>query len=82
MVLPPRKASVETHEDELKRKRERKKQLSFDEILKRLERLKGLDEIRLHHLFDDEEIHQLCDTLHIEFRDRKIAHNMTPDEWK
>ena len=60
MILPPRKASVETHEEEQKRKRERKKQLSFEEILKRLERLKALDEIRLHHLFDDEEIHQVC----------------------
>ena len=70
MILPPRKASVETHEEELKRERERKKLLSFDEILKRLERFKTLDEIRLHHLFDDDEIHQMCDTLNIEFRDR------------
>jgi len=70
MILPPRKASVETHEEELKRERERKKQLSFDEILKRLERLKALEKIRLHHLFDDEEIHQMCDTLNLKFRDR------------
>ena len=70
MILPPRKASVETDEEVKKRERERKKQLSFDEIVKRLERLKALDKIRLHQLFDDEEIHQLCDTLHIEFRDR------------
>jgi len=70
MILPPRKASVETHEEELKRERERKKLLSFDEILKRLERFKTLGKIRLHHLFDDNEIHQMCDTLNIEFRDR------------
>ena len=70
MILPPRKALVETHEEELKRERERKKLLSFGEILKRLERLKALGKIRLHHLFDDDEIHQMCDTLNIEFRDR------------
>ena len=70
MILPPRKASVETHEEEQKRERERKKLLSFDEILKRLERLKALEKIRLHHLFDDEEIHQMCDTLNLKFRDR------------
>jgi len=34
MILPPRKASVETHEEEQKRERERKQLLSFDEILK------------------------------------------------
>jgi len=77
MILPPRKASVETHEEELKRERERKKLLRFDEILKRLERLKALDEIRLHHLFDDEEIHQMCDTLNIEFRDRVFTPAIT-----
>jgi hypothetical protein len=41
MILPPRKALVETHEQELKRERGRKKLLSFDEILQRLERLKA-----------------------------------------
>jgi len=47
-----------------------KKLLSFDGIPKRLEGLKALDKIRLHHLFDDDEIHQKCETLNIEFRDR------------
>ena len=77
MILPPRKASVETDEEEQKREREKKKLLCFDEILNRLERLKALDEIRLHHLFDDEEIHQMCDTLNIEFRDRVFTPAIT-----
>ena len=70
MILTPRKASAETPEEEQKSERERKKLLSFDEILRRLEGLKALEKIRLHHLFDDEEIHHVCDTLNIEFRDR------------
>lgn len=70
MILPPRKAPVETHEEEQKRKEERKRRLSFDEILQRLKRLKAQDKIRLHHLFDDEEIHRMCETLNVEFRDR------------
>ena len=70
MILPPRKAPVETHEEKQKREQKRKRLLSFDEILKRLERFKALEKIRLHHLFDDEEIHRMCDTLNVEFRDR------------
>ena len=99
MILPPRKAPVETHEEEQKREQERKR--SFDEILERLKRVKAKDEIRLHHLFDHEEIPRMCIRLNIEFRDRvftpaktlelivhlsdrvrKMAHKMTPDEWK
>lgn len=77
MILPPRKASVETHEEEQKRRQERKQLLSFDDILKRLEKLKALEEIRLHHLFDDEEIHQMCDKLNLEFRDRVFTPAIT-----
>ena len=71
MILPPRKASVETHEEEQKRLR------SFDEILERLKRLKAQDEVRLHHLFDDEEIHRMCATLNVEFRDRVFTPAVT-----
>jgi len=53
MILTPRKASVETPEEEQKSERERKKLLSFDEILRRLEGLKALEKIRLHHLFQE-----------------------------
>ena len=70
MILPPRKASVETNEEGQKRERKRKQLLGFNEILQRLEKFKAADKIRLHHLFDDEEIHQMCETLNIEFRDR------------
>lgn len=70
MILPPRKAPVETHEEEQKREQKRKRQLSFDAILERLKKFKTLEKIRLHHLFDDEEIHRMCDTLSIVFRDR------------
>jgi hypothetical protein len=77
MILPPRNALVETHEEEQKRRRERKQLISFDEIRKRLERLKALEKIRLHHLFDDEEIHQMCDTLNLEFRDRVFTPAIT-----
>ena len=49
--------------------------------------LKALEKIRLHHPFDDEEIHQMCDMPvelidHLSNRVRKMAHNMTPGEWK
>jgi hypothetical protein len=77
MILPPRKAPVETHEEEQKREREQKRLRSFDEILERLKRLKAQDEIRLHHLVDDEEIHRMCGTLIIEFRDRVFTPAVT-----
>ena len=77
MILPPRKAPVETHEEEQKREQGRKRLRSFDEILERLKRLKAQDEIRLHHLFDDDEIHRMCGTLIIEFRDRVFTPAVT-----
>ena len=77
LIPAPRKASVETPEEEQKRKRDRKKTISFDEIRLRLQRLKVLDKIRLHHLFDDEEIHRMCDTLHLDFRDRVFTPAIT-----
>jgi hypothetical protein len=70
MILPPRKASVETSEEVLKKERKRKKLPGFNQILQRLHKLKTLNKIRLHHLFDDEEIHRMCETLNIDFRDR------------
>ena len=42
MILPPRRASVETHDEDQRSERERKKVLSFDEVRMRLERLKAL----------------------------------------
>ena len=77
MILPPRKASVETDEEEQNRTQKRKRLIRFDEILKRLERLKAMEKIRLHHLFDDEEIHQMCNTLNVEFRDRVFTPAIT-----
>lgn len=68
MILPPRRALVETNEPEVKLKR--KRQLTFEEIRQRVENLRARNQIRLHHIFDDEQIHRLCDTLKIEFRDR------------
>ncbi|MCX7389433.1 MAG: hypothetical protein NTX48_22450, partial [Planctomycetales bacterium] len=47
---------------------QRKRRLAFEEIRQRVEKLKARDQIRLHHIFDDEQIHQMCETLHIEFR--------------
>ena len=66
MILPPRKAPVETHEEE----QDRNRLLCFDEILKRIAMFKAQKKIRLHYLFDDEEIHRICDIFDIEFRDR------------
>ncbi|RLT08670.1 MAG: hypothetical protein DWI22_07560 [Planctomycetota bacterium] len=68
MSLPPRRALVDT--DEKQQKLLRKRRLAFEEIRQRVEKLKARDQIRLHHIFDDEQIHQMCETLHIEFRDR------------
>ena len=68
MSLPPRRALVDT--DEKQQKLQRKRRLAFEEIRQRVEKLKARDQIRLHHIFDDEQIHQMCETLHIEFRDR------------
>jgi hypothetical protein len=77
MILPLRTASVETDEEEQNRTQKRKRLIRFDEIRKRLERLKAMEKIRLHHLFDDAEIHQMCNTLNVEFRDRVFTPAIT-----
>ena len=77
MILPPRRASGETNDEDQRSERKKKKVLSFDEVRLRLERLKALDKVRLHHLFQDEEIHHMCDTLNLEFRDRVFTPAIT-----
>ena len=54
MSLPPRRALVDT--DEKQQKLERKRRLAFEEIRQRVEKLKARDQIRLHHIFDDEKM--------------------------
>lgn len=77
VILPARKRAVETDEEERSRTRKRKRLIRFEEIRKRLERLKAMEKIRLHHLFDDEEIHQMCSPLNFEFRDRVFTPAIT-----
>lgn len=74
MILPPRRASDESQE---KGRPEKKHALTLDDIRLRLERLRRRDQIRLDHLFHDEQIHQMCDKLKLEFRDRVFTPAIT-----
>jgi putative transposase len=77
VILPARKRAVETDEEERNRTRKRKRLIRFEEIRKRLERLKAMETIRLHHVFDDEEVHQMCSPLNVELRDRVFTPAIT-----
>lgn len=65
MILPPRGAPVDR-----KRRAEIRKRLAPPLVEQRIEQLKEIDQIRLHDVFTDQEVHQLCAELGIEFRDR------------
>ncbi len=53
-----------------KRRRKIRKGITPERVEKRIDELKAVDQIRLHDVFKDEDVHRLCDELHIEFRER------------
>jgi len=65
MILPRRGEAVDR-----KRRAEFLRALTPDRIAQRIDELTARDQIRLHDVFKDEDVHRLCGELGIEFRDR------------
>lgn len=68
MILSARAKSVQR--DARAKEAKRKRFLKPEVAKERIEQLKAMNQIRLHDLFDDEEVHQACRDLNIEFRVR------------
>ena len=66
MILPRRGEPV----DRERRAELRKEFLNPVALEQRVEELKLQDQIRLHDVFSDEDVHRLCSEMKIEFRDR------------
>lgn len=65
MILPNRGEPVDRE-----RRAELRKLLYPEVVERRIEKLKSQDQIRLHDVFTDEDVHRLCREMQIEFRDR------------
>ena len=72
MILPPRGKSVDTN-----RRAELRRALDPNEVVRRIDKLIELDQVRLTDVFNDGDIHQLCDELEIEFREREFTPAIT-----
>jgi hypothetical protein len=65
MILPRRGETVDR-----KRRTELRRALTPERAEQRIDELTARDQIRLHDVFTDADVHHLCDELDIEFRDR------------
>ncbi len=65
MILPNRGELVDS-----KRRRRIRNGITPERVEKRIDELRGSNQLRLHDVFKDEDVHRLCDKLNIEFRDR------------
>ncbi len=72
VILPPRERLVEP-----KKQKERLSRLSEKEVRQRVVRLNSDNQFRLHDVFDDEEVHRVCNELNIEFRERHFTPAVT-----
>jgi hypothetical protein len=72
MILPKRGEVVDTG-----RRAEIRKDLEPDVVEQRIEKLLATDQMRLSSIFSDKDIHQLCDELEIDFRERDFTPAIT-----
>jgi len=72
MILPPRGTPVDTN-----RRAKIRAALEPDEVVRRIDNLIDRDEIRLIEIFSDQDVHQLCEELEIEFRERDFTPAIT-----
>lgn len=72
MILPPRGAPVDT-----KRRAELRALLNPQEVIEKIDKLVELDQVRLTDIFSEDDVHGLCDELHIEFRERDFTPAIT-----
>ena len=69
MILPPRGIPVDN-----KRRAELRQSLNPQEVIQRIDKLIDREQVRLTEIFnDDDDVHQLCDELKIEFRERDFT---------
>lgn len=69
MILPKRGAPVDR-----KRRAEIRNLLTPSAVQQRIDRLKAINQMRLHDVFSNEEVHRLCKKLNVSFKER----NFTP----
>lgn len=72
MILPTRGTPVDTN-----RRAEIRAILEPEEVVRRIDQLINRDEIRLTEIFCDQDVHQLCEELEIEFRERDYTPAIT-----
>jgi hypothetical protein len=72
MILPLRGETVDTN-----RRAEIRKLLQPQEVENRIEQLMAADQMRLSKVFTDQDIHQLCKELEIDFRERDYTPAVT-----
>ena len=63
MILPPRGTPVDTN-----RRAELREFLDLQVVVQRIEKMVGLDRVRLTRIFSDDDVHHPCDELEIKFR--------------
>ena len=72
MILPLRGAPVDTN-----RRAELRAALNPQEVVQRIDKLIDREEVRLTKIFSDDDVHQVCDELEIEFREREFTPAIT-----
>lgn len=72
MILPPRGTPVDTN-----RRAKIRSILEPDEVIRRIDKLIDRDEVRLTDIFSDQDVHQLCEEMEIEFRERDYTPAIT-----
>lgn len=68
MILPNRGEPVDRE-----RRAKLRKWLNPEVVEQRIVELKSQDQIRLHDVFKDEDVHRLCNEMQVEFRDRSFT---------
>jgi hypothetical protein len=68
MVLPPREAPDDTN-----RRAELSAAHNPQEVIQRIDKLIDREQVRLIEILSDDDVHQLCDELEIEFREREFT---------
>lgn len=72
MILPPRGTPVDTN-----RRAELRAALDPQEVVRRIDKLIDRDQVRLTDIFSDDDVHQLCEEIEIEFREREFTPAIT-----
>jgi len=72
IILPPRGASVD-----INRRTKLRELLDPQVVVQRIEKMVGLDQVRLTRIFSDDDVHHLCDELGLKFPERDFTPAIT-----